>query len=81
MTQYFSKEDAYNLTFRAKENSFSRRKRSIHKRQCVLKGLFEVKEYLKDRSIEDLFYGRYAIEDAPLVFDVDGLKTKIFTRV
>jgi uncharacterized protein (TIGR02421 family) len=75
LTQYFSKEDAYNLTFRAKRGIHSQEEKGAFTKDNVyLKGYLSVKEYLKDRSIEDLFYGRYAIEDAPLVFDVDGLK-------
>ena len=30
-------------------------------------------EFTKERNLKELYYGRYSINDAPLVFDVDGL--------
>ncbi len=75
LTQYFSKEDAFTLTFRAKRGIPSQEEKGAFTKDALyLKGFLIVKDYLKEHSIEDLFYGRYAVEDAPLVFDIDGLK-------
>lgn len=75
LTQYFPKEEAFNLTFRAKRGIHSQEEKGAFTKDALyLKGYLIVKDYLKQHPIENLFYGRYAVEDAPFVFDIDGLK-------
>lgn len=75
INKYFSEEEAFNLTLRAKRGNFNQEKKgAFFKDALYLQGFLEVSEFVKDRSLIELYYGRYAINDTPLVFDIDGLK-------
>lgn len=83
MNKYFNKEESFNLTLRAKRGTFNQEKGgAFYKDSLYLQGYLEIKEFTKDRNLKELYYGRYSINDAPLVFDVDGLiKPKYFPKV
>ncbi len=72
---YFDEEDSFLLTLRAKRGTFHQdRGGAFTKDILYLKGMLVVEDFLKDGKLEDLYYGRYAVSDVPLVKDVDGLK-------
>jgi len=74
MRKYFSDSEAFNLTFRAKRGTPDQtRGGAFFKDTLYLQGYMEILEFTKKRELNELYYGRYAINDAPLVFDVDGL--------
>ncbi len=75
MRKYFDEEDSFNLTLRAKRGTKDQSKGGTFSKDALyLKGFLKVDEFLKEQSIEKLYYGKYSIYDVPLVFDVDGLK-------
>lgn len=79
MKKYFSEEDAFNLTLRAKRGTLDQaRGGAFFKDILYLQGYMEITEFAKERNISELYYGRYAIPDCPLVLDVDGLKKPKF---
>jgi uncharacterized protein (TIGR02421 family) len=72
---YFSDDDAFTLTLRAKRGTFRQEgKGAFTKDILYLRGKLAVDEFLEDYKIEDLYKGRYSVYDYPLVRDVDGLK-------
>lgn len=83
MKKYFNEEESFNLALRAKRGTFNQEKGgAFYKDSLYLQGYLEVVEFTKDRQLKELYYGRYSINDAPLVFDVDGLKKpKYFLKV
>jgi uncharacterized protein (TIGR02421 family) len=75
LTQHFSKEDAFILTRRAKRGTFRNDSPgAFTKDMLYFKGMFTVREFLETHDLEKLYYGKYSVEDVPLVFGVDGLK-------
>ncbi len=83
MKKYFSPNEAFNLTLRAKRGTSNQeRGGAFLKDSLYLQGYLEMLEFTKKRELNELYYGRYAISDAPLVFDVDGLiKPKYVPKV
>jgi uncharacterized protein (TIGR02421 family) len=74
LTKYFPKEQAFNLTLRAKRGSWRQDEGGAFTKDILyLKGMLSVQEFLKEQKLIDLYYGRYSINDTPLVLDVDGL--------
>ncbi len=74
MKKYFSEEESFNLVLRAKRGTPSQEiGGAFFKDTLYLQGYMEIMDFTKDREINELYYGRYSINDAPLVFDVDGL--------
>ena len=72
--KYFSKEEAFNLTLRAKRGTLNQEMGgAFFKDALYLQGYMEIMEFTKERELNELYFGRYSINDAPLVFDVDGL--------
>ena len=72
---FFSEEDAYYLTLRAKRGTFDQSVGGAFTKDALyLKGMVAVEEYLEKRDIGELYMGRYSVYDVPLVLDVDGLK-------
>ncbi|MEK6958429.1 MAG: tyrosine/phenylalanine carboxypeptidase domain-containing protein, partial [archaeon] len=75
MRKYFSEEDAYYLTLRAKRGTYDLGAGGAFVKDALyLKGMVSVEEFLKERQVWELYMGKYAISDTPLVLDVDGLK-------
>ncbi len=75
LTQYFSKENAFDLTLRAKRGIYRQDlPGAFTKDSLYLRGMLVVEDYLKDKPIETLYYGRYSVYDVPYALDVDGLK-------
>lgn len=75
MKQYFSEEEAFVLTLRAKRGTVDQKRGgAFFKDALYLQGYMEINEFAQECKLYDLYYGRYSINDAPLVFDVDGLK-------
>lgn len=83
MRKYFSQDESFNLTLRAKRGTLSQEKGgAFFKDALYLQGYMEITEFAKERKLNELYYGRYSINDAPLVFDVDGLiEPKYFPKV
>ncbi len=74
MQKYFSQEEAFNLTLRAKRGTWKQEMGGAFTKDCLyLKGMLTVREFLEEQEIEKLYYGRYSVNDTPLVLDVDGL--------
>jgi hypothetical protein len=74
MKKYFNEEDSFTLTLRAKRGTPDQsRGGAFFKDSLYLQGYLELLDFTKDRKINELYYGRYSINDTPLVFDVDGL--------
>lgn len=75
LTQYFSKDNAFDLTLRAKRGMYRQDIGGAFTKDALyLKGMLVVEDYLKEKPIESLYYGRYSVFDAPYALDVDGLK-------
>jgi len=75
MKKYFTDEEAFNLTLRAKRGTWKQDKAGAFFKDTVyLKGYLKVKEFLAERPLKELYYGRYSVYDTPLALDVDGLK-------
>jgi len=74
LRKYFSDEDAFNITLRAKRGVYKQDEGGAFTKDALyLKGMLLVKEFLKERSVTELYYGRYATNDTPLVLDIAGL--------
>jgi len=75
LVKYFDEENAFRLTLRAKRGINDQSKEgAFFKDALYFKGMIKVKEYLKNHKIEDLYWGKYAVEDIPLVRSIPGLK-------
>jgi len=79
LTEYFGKEEAFNITLRAKRGVFRQDTGGAFSKDILyLQGLLVVQDYLKNAKIEDLYFGRYSVFDSQLVAQVDGLKAPKF---
>ncbi|MDD3083651.1 MAG: DUF1704 domain-containing protein [Candidatus ainarchaeum sp.] len=79
LKEFFSEEEAFNLTLRAKRGTFKTSEAgAFTKDMLYYRGMFLIKDFLKENPIEDLFYGKYSVEDLHLVKGVDGLKKPKF---
>ncbi|MFA5931597.1 MAG: tyrosine/phenylalanine carboxypeptidase domain-containing protein [archaeon] len=75
MRKYFNEEEAFNLTLRAKRGTWKQDQGgAFTKDVSYLKGMLAVEDFLKEQKLTELYYGRYGINDTPLVLAVDGLK-------
>ncbi len=75
MCKYFSEDDAFRLTLRAKRGTKDQEKPgSFFKDALYLRGMLRVEEFLKEHDYKELYYAKYAIFDIPLVMDIPGLK-------
>jgi len=75
MKKYFEPKEAFTLALRAKRGTFQQDKAGAFFKDVIyLKGFLKVKEFLKERPLKELYYGRYSVYDTPLVLDVDGLR-------
>lgn len=82
LKQFFSEEDAFTLTVRAKRGTFKTSESgAFTKDMLYYRGMFLVRDFLKDNPIEDLYYGKCSVEDLHLVRGVDGLKKPTFLPV
>ncbi|MFA6268646.1 MAG: tyrosine/phenylalanine carboxypeptidase domain-containing protein [archaeon] len=74
MAKHFSPIDAFTLTFRAKRGVWKQDGEGAFTKDCLyLKGMLLVQDFLKEQTMQNLYYGRYSINDTPLVLAVDGL--------
>ncbi len=79
LTSYFDDEEAFSLTVRAKRGVYKQSEPGAFTKDLLyFKGMLTVEEFLKEHKMNELFYGRYAAEDAPFVFDIAGLKEPKF---
>ncbi len=79
MKKYFSEEESFNLTLRAKRGTLDQnRGGAFFKDILYLQGYREIADFAKERDLNELYYGRYSISDCPLVLDIDGLKKPKF---
>lgn len=75
LKQYFSEEDAFRLTLRSKRGIYRQyEKGAFTKDLLYFKGNFLVENFLKENPIEDLYYGKYGVEDVYLIKQVDGIR-------
>ena len=75
LKNYFSQEEAFTITMRVKRGLHKQSEPGAFTKDAVyLKGFLAVSKFLEEHKIEELYYGRYSVYDAPLVMDVDGLK-------
>jgi uncharacterized protein (TIGR02421 family) len=75
MNKHFDKEAAFRLTVRAKRGIKNQEKPgAFYKDSLYFKGMLKVEEFLKKHDKKELYYGKYAIEDIPLVKSIPGLK-------
>lgn len=75
MSTHFDMETAFRLTVRAKRGIESQEKAgAFYKDALYFKGMLKVEKFLKDHKPKELYYGKYAIEDIPLVKNIPGLK-------
>ncbi len=74
LKKYFSDEDAFNITVRAKRGVYRQDQGGAFTKDALyLKGMLLVQDFLTKQPINELYYGRYATSDTPLVLDIDGL--------
>jgi hypothetical protein len=74
LRKYFSDEDAFNITVRAKRGVYKQDQGGAFTKDALyLKGMLLVKEFLTKQPLGELYFGRYATSDTPLVLDIDGL--------
>ncbi|MDD3160103.1 MAG: DUF1704 domain-containing protein [Candidatus ainarchaeum sp.] len=75
LTTFFSDEEAWNITLRAKRGlTKTELPGAFAKDTLYLKGYLKVKKFIeKGNTIESLYYGKYSIYDQPLLEDIDGL--------
>ncbi|MDD4251070.1 MAG: DUF1704 domain-containing protein [Candidatus ainarchaeum sp.] len=79
LKEFFSEEDAFTLTLRAKRGTFKTSEPgAFTKDMLYYRGMFLVQDFLKNHPIEDLYYGKYSVSDIHLVKGVDGLKKPKF---
>jgi len=75
MQNYFDNETAFRLTVRAKRGiKYQDQSGAFFKDAVYFKGMLKVENFLKDRKIDELYYGKYSILDIPLVKSIPGLK-------
>jgi uncharacterized protein (TIGR02421 family) len=75
MHKYFDDDNAFRLTLRAKRGISDQSKNgAFFKDALYFKGMIKVKEFLENHKIEELYCGKYAVEDIPLVRSIPGLK-------
>lgn len=75
LKRFFDDEEAFTLTLRAKRGLFhTRHKGAFTKDLLYLRGYLDVKDFLKNHSMEELYYGKFATYDYSLIKDIDGLK-------
>ena len=74
LREYFNDDDAFTITQRVKRGIHRQSEAGAFTKDALyLRGFLSVGKYLEDHNIDDLYYGRYSVYDAPLVLDVDGL--------
>lgn len=75
MEKFFDKENAFRLTLRAKRGVRDQSTGGAFFKDAVyFKGMLKVEKYIKNNSVTELYCGKYAIQDIPLVKDIPGLK-------
>lgn len=75
MCKYFSEDDSFRLTLRAKRGIKNQEKPgAFFKDALYLRGMLHVEEFLKEHSYKELYFAKCAIEDIPLVRAIAGLK-------
>lgn len=75
MAGHFDMETAFRLAVRAKrgiENQAGAG--AFYKDALYFKGMLKVEKFLKEHKPKELYFGKYAIEDIPLVRSIPGLK-------
>jgi hypothetical protein len=79
LEQFFTKEEAFTLTIRAKRGTYKTSEAgAFTKDMLYFKGMFIVEDFLKEHSVKELYYGKYSIDDYSLVKEIDGLKEPKF---
>ncbi len=79
LRDYFSEEEAFELTLRAKRGTLKTSEPGAFTKDLLYyKGMFVVEEFLKENPIEDLYYGKYAADEVALVKGVAGIKKPKF---
>jgi len=75
LKNYFPQEEAFTITMRVKRGLHRQSEAGAFTKDALyLKGFLAVSKFLEDHKLEELYYGRYSVYDAPLIMDVDGLK-------
>lgn len=75
MEKYFDMETAFRLSLRAKRGIADQsRPGAFYKDALYFKGMQKVEKFLKTHEIKELYFGKYAIEDIPLVKSIPGLR-------
>jgi uncharacterized protein (TIGR02421 family) len=79
LTQFFNDEEAFRLTLRAKRGAFKQSEGGAFTKDLLyFKGKFLVEKFLEENKIEDLYYGKYGVEETYLVKNVAGIKKPKF---
>jgi uncharacterized protein (TIGR02421 family) len=75
LNKYFDADNSFRLAVRAKRGILNQEKGgAFYKDGLYFKGMLKVEEYLKEHKPSELYYGKYAIDDIPLVKSIPGLK-------
>jgi hypothetical protein len=79
MNEYFSEEEAFYLTLRAKRGTFKTSEPGAFTKDLLyFKGMFLVEDFIKEHPLDVLFSGKFSVDDYSLVKYIEGLKKPIY---
>jgi len=75
LIDYFSEDEAFEFTLRAKRGTFKTSDPGAFTKDLLyFRGMFVVRDFLKENPIEDLYYGKYSVSETAIVKGVAGIK-------